>query len=1029
MCRASGNGHFACGKIATHRSRLALLEPSFCQNEGTGNAGLPVFVWWGVPVARLLPVRLHQLGFLVAVLLACFVVDSQGLGDVRPPTATHNDAARVSHELRLLVKSAEAEAQGAPFFVQIFAVESSKSHASSYVPASETTGQIGDSLVMSLPKGRYLLVVSSPGQARLVHEFDLSGALSLELQLERALTRAIKVMVGKDGELRPLLGATVLVGGATEAGAGPTTLPFGSSTDASGVARFNNTPHGPLLVRIFAPGYEPYRATSEGDLVVRLVTASSLQIVVTDQGQPQAEAEVVISGPSLWPPQSVNTLAHGQINVTGLSQGRYSLFARKGERISPLNEEIVIDEEASTQKVTLELGPGSFVIARVVRDEDERPLVGAKVSVGTSGLGQFRLYGRSDESGRVRLGPLLSASGVVQARAPGYVAVSLVFPQETATNDAPPAESSELVLRLVEAGTLTGRVVDEAGRPIAGATVEAVGSDLRKMPYSVTVNSAAVSDAHFDWAEDWSHDASRVVIPAGELGVMLGPVPPIPLSSVTATPGQSLTTDERGYFEIQEVPPGEGIVLGRHPDYMDGKSRVHVLAAGQELKTEIVLKRGEPFLGRLVDHRGFPVQSAAITALARGFERRVYSASDGNFELNAAPAELSLRVHSPDNPLRVLLVHDVKANERRTKLLIELPPPRADSVFTITDEKREPLGLSQVTVTSLDPQVPLRQTRFTEDQGTTSFEAIVGLRVRIEVEANGYVPVKWDTTAQATESRALGRSLRAEGLVTGVRGRQVAEGAVVTFVSGELRKVTVADELGRYQLLGLPPGPGLLSAKHDDFGQGSLSVVVKAGVADRPFEMPALDLSPSVQIEGRVEDAEGRAVAGALLASDRIGAFLVHKRGGLILGESDQDGEFSVAVQRADQLYLFGAALGVAYGFSDAIEPADRDVVDGVRVIVDHPDPAVAYEQGTALFSLDERDQRLLIYAVAEGSQAERAGLRAEDEVVSIDEVRPEDLHDARSLLSGPLGGQMRVVIKRAGSTMTFLVPRESFAR
>src|SRR5690606_5513631 len=165
-------------------------------------------------------------------------------------------------------------------------------------------------------------------------------------------------------------------------------LPFGRSTDRNGVAAFNDTPSGPLLVQIYAPGYQPYRATTEGDLVVRLEPASTLEIIVRDGGLGQADAEVVISGPSLWPPQSVKTRGDGTVRVTGLADGNYAVFARKGERISKLKENMLVESKSGAQKLELELGPGAFVRVRVVNAEADEPLAQAKVSVGGAGLGQ-----------------------------------------------------------------------------------------------------------------------------------------------------------------------------------------------------------------------------------------------------------------------------------------------------------------------------------------------------------------------------------------------------------------------------------------------------------------------------------------------------------------------------------------------------------------------------------------------------------------------------------------------------------------
>ncbi len=989
------------------------------------------FVWLGVPSTRATD-WLRRFSFVVSALVALIAADGRVLPSLHqaPDAAINRSGSHRPVDVTVQVQSGRG-AESSTYRLDVHLSSLTPKGARLYSPSGEYSGRIGEELQLSLGAGRYLFILSSPGNVRVVREVEVHEPMAVGFRLDPAVRRVVKVVVDEGEERRPLMAATVLLSD-PNADFDQAQLPHGRSTDESGEAAFDETPGGPLLVRIFAPGFQPYRAVAEGDLLVRLEPASTLEVSVVDDNRPVPAAEVVLSGASLWPPQSVMTRDDGVIRITGLGSGRYSLFARKGSKISKLNDELVISGEAGTTRVELELGSGFFVRAQVVSESDDRPLSGAKVSVGSAGLGQFRLYGRTDERGGVRLGPLLSNSGLMQARAAGHVPKAMAFPPE----QSPPGgdteaemAADELVIRLDQAGVISGRVVDARGFPVAGAVVEAVGSGRDKMPYSVTFDSSAVSDAHFDWAEDWSMDSSRVLIPAGELGVMLGPVPPIPLGDVDTREGGQLTTDDRGYFKINGVPPGQGVVLVRHPEYMDGKSATLSVAPGASVETEIVLRQGQALAGRVVDHRGFPVAFAGIIATARSFERRTLTESDGSFEFSAAPKKVSLRVNSPDNPLHVLVVHEVGDAERERKILIELSPPRDDVHLVVEDSRGEAISLAQVTLSSLDRRTPIRKTRFTHDDGSVDFEGLSGLEVRIEVDATGFVARKFDRRLSTSEKVVLDESLRVTGKVTGVRGRHVAAGATLVFKQGAFEKRATADELGEYELVGLPPGRGELSGSHPDYGQASRTVTITRGVGDRPAELPALDLSPALVIEGWVRDRSGRGIEGVLLSDERIGAYLTRRSSGAILGESGASGEFSVEVERRDTVYLFGARPGEAFGFSDAIVPGDLDRVRDVIIPIDHLDQAVAYEQGTVLITLQERGDHLRIYAVANGSQAEHAGLRAEDRLVLIDDIRPDGIDDARKLLSGPMGGQLRVVILRDGVEKTFLLHREAYAR
>lgn len=1010
-----------------HFPQLSIRGSRFPSLSGAVAEGTHAFVWWGVPRSVLPLLQIRVLAFVIAALGAWSMVDAgwTGPGVDGSKREDGSPMSVVQRQLRIDVRAALSPTH---FVVSLYAVTRRPQGDRTFVPERRVEQTWGQTAVVQLASGTHLVVVEATGAARWVGEVELYDDTRLDVQLTPSAPRTITVVAGSDDALRPLPGATVLLSDPEPGTTKDARLPFGAATDPRGRAHFASTPQGPLLVRIFAPGFQPYRTVAEGDLTVRLESTTSLQITVVQDGKPQAEAEVVLSGPLLWPSQAVLTKADGSVSVTGLATGRYSVFARKGAAISRLDEEVIVDDKMGINRLRLELAPGEFVSARIVSQGERRPVADAKVTVTTSAFGSVVLHGRTGADGRVRIGPLLEPRGMIQARATGYVGATRSFPD--LEPDDPGAAPMDLLLELERAATITGRVVDERGFPVALASVEAVGTGRDNVPYSVTYNSGAVTDAHFTWAEDWGAHLGRALVPAGELGVMLGPVPPIPLGDVPTTSGmQNLTTDERGYFTISDVPPGHGVVLARHPDYLDGKSESLELEPGGERNVTVVLRGGAPLFGRLLDHRGFPVSGAMISASSRGFERRVMSESDGNFSFGAAPQDLSLRIHASDNPLVVLLALEVDPKKRDDKLLIELPPPRGDAEIKVTDVQGEPVGLAQVTFTSLDRSVPFRQTRFTQDDGVARVPAVEGLEVRIDVSATGFLTKTWDARARAQMQVDVTRSLHASGLVTAVRGRKEAAGAHVEFEAGALRRTTSADELGRYQLTGLPAGRGRIRATHPELGRASMDVTVEPGVGDRPFELPTLDLNPSLHVEGRVEDGRGQVVPGALVSAARISAFLGSRTAREVLAMADEAGQFSVDVERSQPLYLYGAAPARSFGFSERIEALERDVVRDVVIVLDRSDEAFSHDPATVLVSLEERGSQIVIYAVAAGSQAERAGLRAEDQISSIMEQRPVDLRGARQLLSGTLGGPLRVEVLRGAQHMIFLVEREGFVR
>ena len=135
-------------------------------------------------------------------------------------------------------------------------------------------------------------------------------------------------------------------------------------------------------------------------------------------------------------------------------------------------------------KVTMECGPGMSVRGRVLSAESGRPIEGARVrgptwrapSDTTDVDGKFHIYGLTADTGRV---VTATASGYVRGKA-----------------HAEPGEAVEI--RLARAARILGKIVDEQGRPIAGARLNAIGSDFGPLGQRLST-AAATTDAegHF----------------------------------------------------------------------------------------------------------------------------------------------------------------------------------------------------------------------------------------------------------------------------------------------------------------------------------------------------------------------------------------------------------------------------------------------------------------------------------------------------------------------------------------------------
>jgi C-terminal processing protease CtpA/Prc len=104
------------------------------------------------------------------------------------------------------------------------------------------------------------------------------------------------------------------------------------------------------------------------------------------------------------------------------------------------------------------------------------------------------------------------------------------------------------------------------------------------------------------------------------------------------------------------------------------------------------------------------------------------------------------------------------------------------------------------------------------------------------------------------------------------------------------------------------------------------------------------------------------------------------------------------------------------------------DATSEVAIVLDHFDEVSPHQRATVLVTLRQEGSRIVVYAVAPGSGASRDGLAPEDVIESIQGVKPLDVDDARDLLSGSLGSEVRLVVRRRGTKVAVFTSTEPFA-
>jgi hypothetical protein len=902
--------------------------------------------------------------------------------------------------------------------------------------ARGVTDSRGRVVLERLPEGALVVVVESAGRERVSRRITQGpGERSLELALAEAQSLRVTVL---DERGAPIRDATVLT----------TTrdlLPFGALTDPQGSAAFARLGAGPYRVKASARGYESAtRDDVTGPLTLTLRDLGDLRVSVrTGDGKAAMGASVLIVGSRLWPARSMTTDASGAVVISGLLAGSYDVKATHGDWVSETSVGVSV-ARGEQSNLALVLVPGRRVQVWVTDGSAERadPVPNADVVLAEGGLSSFPLRGRTGLDGKVELGPIAPGLATVSARAADFVPRGSAY--------VPDPLEGPVRIALLKAGRIEVKVTDVRGYPVDGATLEVLGSDLEGMPIAETPELVGFRARHFAWALA----GPAPLIPAGELGVMPGPIPPIPGETASVDPAAfgvpfaSFTDAEatfviapwitrgNGEVTLEPVTPGRVRVLARHPAFVEGLSESVLVEPNGRARVSILLARGGALLGRVFDERGAPVAGARVdaTAVAGRFERSTLSAGDGRFELAAVPGEVVLAVARPEDRSRVVVRARVNVPEgKRTEVKLVLPAPRAAATVTVVDGARRPLLGAQVTVTSLAPEFPLRQTLFADEAGVVRFEDVVGLATEVAAEAPGLLRLVRSLSAFPKELRLeLQAGVLVVGRVTTLRGRRPLAGASVTLATEGTRHAAMTDEDGAFRMDGLPPGPGRVQISHAALAPLEATVHIERPTrSDRAFELPAFDLGEGGSIEGVVVDARGKPVLGARVGLGFVPAYLPVGALPPDVTVTDLEGRFTLASVPAGDVIVGALAPESGRGQVSVQVVAGR-VARNVRVPLT---TAVSDDDGGApgnvaiTLGAAEAAEDIVVVHVAAGSEAERAGIAVGDWLVSVDGVEPANLGDARRRLGGQEGSDVVITLERDERPLSVRVRRERVRR
>lgn len=831
-------------------------------------------------------------------------------------------------------------------------------------PLASAKPRVDGSFSLKLPDtGFYSVVVSAPGHlameafvAFVVDDFELAP-----LELPPASPLEVKA-VGADGQ--PLAGVTVQAVPAKPESGDWRAADRSAVTDAGGKAIFPRAEGEALTLVVTTPGRYATASTDPtgASQTVRFPAQKTRMVELRrPDGKPAAGALVRLARRG-WPYGLVGE--DGRIPLPVPLKDEIGLFAEDGRG---LRIEMVMTVEAGegTDVHVVGLRPPAAAAGRVLEEKSRAPIAGALVWNGgtswtrTGAEGTFELRAPSGDRGRV------------EATAPGHTRANFRWQRDA---------NAPITLLLGPAVTLSGQVVDEAGKPVAGAKVETItnpsdyrtargeerrswsGPDgrfaLRQLPAGrlhkvmaskegfAPANRLADSTApvlltlrHGTVAAGRVVDEQGQPVEGAELILRLAEEDPMPRPTLRFR----AVSDAKGRFRLANVSAGRFDLRATRPGFAEADVRGIVIPEGEPRADlgEVTLLPGAAIEGIVVDERDRPVQGAQVELTPFGpdfdarffFREPVATGPDGRFRIADLPRGVKVGLKAQHRELAPAEMAGVEAPTAEPVRLRLIRPRSLEG--RVRDRQGEPVAaarlyLSETAGTPLGGGWAQRPAQATSDaEGRFVLDGLKPGTAYVTAKASGYrtraaQPVEIPETGQARPVEIIlepGTFL--EGTVRDGRGNPVPEARVM--VQGERNgDVVPVDAEGRYEIADLEPGPVQVQAtlRGGPGARGALEIRPGRNRLD-------LTLSEGTEVSGRIVDGQGAPVPGASLSLR-----LVPREGEtpMFMGEnqavSSADGSFVLQGVSDGEYALIGSRQGFAPTTLSGIQVAGAPVAD-----------------------------------------------------------------------------------------------------
>lgn len=551
--------------------------------------------------------------------------------------------------------------------------------------------------------------------------------------------------------------------------------------------------------------------------------------VVDQDGEPVGDALIVIS---TQPPATTRSQADGSFFFDKLVARRFTLSARAGARVGSVQTKLT----STSDPVVLRVRAGATV-AVLVHDEAEKPIAGATVRLeGSEDFGASAPTATTSAEGKALLSGVEGGWTSVVAEAPGYARGAVSSMVGAASPDGKPV--AELSLTLLRGVAVSGQVVDERGKPVAGARV--------------------------------SYDTSGFGLGGGGRG--------------------EAKSDDKGGFRFAALAPGQYTFGASDGEHVRSLSTPIEVGAQPVRDVLITLRTGGSVRGTVVDRAGAAVPFAVVRIAphpdggmreAMIGARQVASDERGAFEIRGLPrARLQLRAEGEAAASAILEVSLVEA-ARQEGLQVVLDVEGAIS-GVVVNERGEPMPELSVrcapdfTAGAALDSFALTGMSSTTSDGSGAF-TVRGLppgAYRLWVDREGASGAGYERSQPAKPGdRDVRIVVAAPGRILGKIATGEGKAPALAKVSLSMTsQVTTRD--GAFVLAEVEPGKYDVRMRGPDFAERVLrDVQVSAG---KDTDLGTITVVRGRRVTGLVVDGEQRPVAGAKV---RLAAFLVFEAG------------------------------------------------------------------------------------------------------------------------------------------------------